>query len=480
MKQIILSCMFIGTSIVTIAQDISGNWQGTADVMSQRLRAVFHITKENSKYIVTFDSPDQGGFGLHCEDLTLTGDSVVIKMNFIGGSYNGKWNGSDEIAGALSQGGQHFVLPLKRITGDNKVSPAPQSSAARPKPQTPQPPFNYISEEVAYDNPFQQVRLAGTLTKPTVKTKFPAVILITGSGPQDRDETIGMHKSFWVIADYLTKQGIAVLRVDDRGVGNSSGDFFTANSADFATDVMAGIRYLKTRKDIDTTKIGLIGHSEGGIIAPYVAARSKDVAFIVMLAGPVVGGKITMYYQAVEKPLANFSEHDRNAYGQFYNQMLQVALDDEVAKDINTYTQNTFNNWKKQQPDSTVKNLLHGSDESVIKSISEGFRDLTRTWWRFFLTYDIAKDVRKLKIPVFALNGEKDEQVDPRANLSAIKKILTQNKNPDFKVYEVPGVNHLFQHCKTCGSVKEYLALEETFDPLTLSIIGNWIKEKIK
>lgn len=467
---------FLISAILGIAQDISGNWQGFIPVGEKNVRLIFHITKSAEGLNANFDSPDQNAYRLSCNSIHLLKDSLLIQIDLIKGGYKGKWDGNDEIKGIFSQGQSSMVVNLKRL----QDSDLPKDPASKIKPQTPKPPFNYSIEEVGYENILENVHLGGTLTKPNSGTKFPVVILITGSGPQDRDETIGMHKSFWVIADYLTKQGIAVLRFDDRGVGKSSGDFSKATSADFASDVEAGIEYLKTRTDIDPTKIGLIGHSEGGFIAPFVAARSKDVAFIVMLSGPAIGGKQTMYYQAVEKPMASSSSLDRMAYGNFYNQMLHVAFDEEAKKDIVNYTRNVYVNWKKQQSDSTLQHILKGPDEEVIKTMAAGFKVLLSPWWPFFLSYDIETDLRKLKIPVFALNGEKDEQVDPKANLALLNKIFFQNKNPKSKVYEVPGVNHLFQHCKACGSVKEYLELEETFDTTTLQMIGDWIKEQIK
>ena len=476
MKHVFSTFFIICTSLVSIAQDMTGSWQGLIPAGEKNIRLIFNIHKSGDEYSTTMDSPDQNAYGIKCSKTIVTNDSLVIGIDIIKGGYKGKWDGADQIQGVYSQGEGSIRINLRRLQKEE----IPKSPATKIKPQTPRPPFNYISEEVMYDNVLQQIRLGATLTKPKGEGKFPVVLMITGSGPQDRDETIGMHKSFLVIADYLTNLGIAVLRVDDRGMGKSSGDFSAATSADFATDVMAGIDYLKTRKDIDTTKIGLMGHSEGGFIAPYVAARRKDVAFMVLLAGPVVGGKQTMYYQAVEKALPNKSENDRHAYGQLYNKMLEIALHDEAAKDIPNYVRNVYVNWKKQQPDSTLKALLQGSDEAVIKSMASGFSDLKRSWWRFFLTYDIAKDLQKIRIPVLALNGGSDEQVDPKANLAYIKQILTKNKNPQFKVYEVPGVNHLFQHCKACGSVEEYLALEETFDSGTLNMIGAWIKERVK
>lgn len=477
MKHYALTLVLLFSTLLSSAQEISGNWQGAIAAGGKNIRLIFHIAKEANGYSAKMDSPDQNAFGLPASSTIVTGDSIQISIKLIKGEYKGKWNGADEMEGNLIQGPVNMPLKLNRMSAA-ETSAAP--TAAKPKPQTPQAPFPYISEEVSYQHSSEKITLAGTFTKPSAGSKFPVVLLITGSGPQDRDETIGMHKSFAVFADYLTRQGIAVLRVDDRGVGKSTGNFAQSNSADFATDVLSGIAYLKTRPDVDITKIGLMGHSEGGFIAPYVAARSKDIAFIVMLAGPAVGGLETMHFQAVEKPLATLSKHDRDAYRQLYDLMTKIALDTATANHLDTYVRNSYKSWKQQQPDSTLKNLVHGTDEEVISTFIKGFADFKRPWWKFFLSYDLSKDLQKLRIPVLALNGEKDEQVDAKANLAKIKTILTKNKNPDFQTLEVPGVNHLFQHCKECGNVSEYLSLEETFDTATLTLIGNWIKKQVQ
>ena len=458
------------------AQDFTGSWQGLIPVGGNNLRLIFNISKTAAEVSTTMDSPDQNAYGIKCNKTIITGDSLVIGIEMIKGGFKGKKETANTITGILSQVQANMQVTLNRL----EKTTLPENPAAKTKPQTPVGPFKYISEEVSYTNQVQNVTLGATLTKPSGEGVFPVVLLITGSGAQDRDESIGMHKPFWVIADYLTNHGIAVLRVDDRSVGKSTGDFRNATSADFATDVMAGIDYLKTRKDIDPTKIGLLGHSEGGLIAPYVAARRKDVAFIVMLAGPAVGGKQTMFYQAVDKALASINEHDREAYKQLYNTMLTIAIDTTVQKDIPAFVRKSYADWKKDLPDSTIHSLVQGTDDQVIQSLTAGFTDFKRPWWKFFLTYDLTKDLNQLKIPVLALNGAKDEQVDPQSNLALLKKIGAKNKNANITVQEIPDVNHLFQHCKMCGSVKEYLELSETFDTQTLAIIEAWIAEQVK
>lgn len=461
--------MFVASAIAQ--KDITGSWEGIADVMGQKLKAVFHIKKENGQYAATFDSPDQGALGLECGKVTLTDDSLFIEIKSIHGSYLGKWNKNDEIIGSLQQGGHPFLLNLKRMADGEVVA----------KPQTPKPPFNYAIEEVEYDNKEQKVHLGATLTKPNGNGKFPTVIMITGSGQQDRDESIGLHKPFWVIADYLTKQGIAVLRVDDRGRGKSTGDFANSTSADFATDVMAGIDYLKTRNDIDVSHIGLMGHSEGGIIAPYAAARSKDVNFIVTLAGPVIGGKATNDFQnTLSLQNGEAGKVDIDSFLSLHHSLVDAAINIKDDAGFNEAIRNRFINWKENQSPATIQTLFKGTDEQVIKLFQKNYAAFRNSWWHFFITYEPLIDVQKLSCPVLALNGEKDEQVESKPNLTAFENALKKSKSTKYKTMEVPGVNHLFQHCKQCGSIPEYLALEETFDTATLAIIANWINKTVK
>jgi hypothetical protein len=452
-------------------KDIVGNWKGIAEVMGQKLKAIFHIKKESEQYIATFDSPDQAALGLECGKISLINDSLFIEIKSIKGFYIGKWNKNDEIIGSLHQGAYEFTLNLQR-SADGEVAS---------KSQTPKPPFNYAIEEVEYDNKVQQVRLGATLTKPNGNGKFPVVIMITGSGQQDRDESIGLHKPFWVIADYLTKQGIAVLRVDDRGRGKSTGNFAQSSSADFATDVIAGIDYLKSRNDIDVKHIGLIGHSEGGIIAPYVASRNKDINFIVTLAGPIIGGKATNDFQNI-LPMKNagIEQIYLDSFLTLHHALVSASVNIKEDSIFKATVKNIYFNWKNIQSAQTLQTLVKGTDEQVIKTFQKNYTAFRNSWWKFFLTYEPATDVEKLSCSVLVLNGEKDEQVESKPNITLFEKSLKKGKNKNYKIVEVPGVNHLFQHCKKCGSVQEYLTLEETFDAATLTTISNWINENVK
>ena len=263
--------------------DIDGIWSGTLDTGAITLRIVFHITNTEDGLTATMDSPDQNAKGLPVTAVTRSGSSLILELKQVGGKFEGKINNDlTVIDGTWTQGGASLPLTLKRVKDAAELE--------RRRPQNPRKPYPYREEEITYDNKAAGIRLAATLTVPPGEGPFPAVVLITGSGPQDRDESLLGHRPFLVLADYLTRQGITVLRADDRGVGQSGGNFATATTADFATDAEAGVAYLKTRPEADPQKIGLIGHSEGAIIAPMVAARNPDVTFLVMMAGSGVPG----------------------------------------------------------------------------------------------------------------------------------------------------------------------------------------------
>lgn len=467
-KTIILFFTIFCLSAIQAQNDIVGNWKGTADVMGQKLNSVFHFTKNNESYNATFDSPDQHAFGLECGKVFFANDSLFVDIKAIKGSYVGKMK-ANEIVGYIQQGTYKFTLTLQKTLAEDVA-----------KPQTPKPPFAYISEDVEYENKTQQVHLGGTLTKPSGNGKFAAVILITGSGQQDRDESIGLHKPFLVIADYLTKQGIAVLRVDDRGRGKSTGNFAQSSSADFATDVMAAIDFLKARNDIDINHIGLLGHSEGGVIAPYVAARSKDVNFVVSLAGPAIGGKATNDYQNI-LPLQNqgIAKEYIDSFLSLHHVLVNDAITMNADSSFKQAIKKTFLDWKERQFPETTNTLFKGTDEQVIKSLQKNYGDFRNPWWRFLLTYEPATDIEKLSCPILAVNGSKDEQVESTSNLAAFEKALKKSKSKNYKTIDLPGLNHLFQHCKTCN-LEEYFTLDETIDPATLNIIANWIKDVTK
>ena len=432
--------------------DIDGAWMGTLEVGGGiKLRVVFNIANTEDGLIATLDSPDQGMTGLPTTKVTRDGASLKIEAEKVHGVFEGKISADlTSIDGTWKQGGE-LPLILHRETDKDKSELKPA------RPQNPTRPYPYKDEDVSYENKVQNVTLAATLTIPPGKGPFPAVLLITGSGPQDRDESLLGHKPFLVLSDYLTRHGIAVLRADDRGTAKSTGNFATATTADFATDTEAGVAYLKTRSEVDPHKIGLIGHSEGGIIAPMVAARNPDVAFIVMMAGSGVRGDEILVAQIQAITEASGSSHEEAVKaGARQREILTIV---ETEKDASAL-------------EKKVKEKMAG--EASQAEIDGAIKQLTSPWMRYFLTYDPATALRKVKCPVLAINGEKDTQVPPKQNLPAIRKALEEAGNKHFEVDELPGLNHLFQTAKT-GAPSEYAGIEETISPVALEKISTWI-----
>lgn len=450
----------------TDQEKIIGIWQGALKVPGGELKIVFKISKtEGGSLKATMDSPDQGAFDIPTSKVSFDNDSLQIEASSIGGLYCGKVNQDVlTINGQWQQSGMTFPLVLE------KVEEAPTLN----RPQKPQKPYPYIEEEVSYHNQSAGITLAGTLTLPDSVDKFPAVILITGSGAQDRNETIFAHRPFLVLADYLTRRGIAVLRVDDRGMGGSTGDFSKSTTKDFASDVLAGIAYLKTHQEIDSKKIGLIGHSEGGMIAPMVAAQSKDVAFIVLMAGTGLTGEEILYMQAALIAKADGASDsaialDRSKQEKIFT-VLKQEINDSIAvgklRKIITDELNQMSEQEKQAP---------GPPENYINA---QIKQVTSPWFRFFLTYDPKPALMKVTCPVLAINGELDLQVPPKENLAAIEAALKAGGNSQVTTKILPKLNHLFQTAET-GSPAEYVKIEETFSPVALKVIGDWIGERI-
>lgn len=355
------------------------------------------------------------------------------------------------------------------------VRPADGPDVFGPRPQTPKAPFPYDEREVLYDNPTDGSKLGGTLTLPRSAPPHPAVLLITGSGSQDRDETIMGHKPFWVIADHLTRQGIAVLRVDDRGVGSSTGDPRTATIHTHATDVEAGVAFLGSQPEIDPRRIGLVGHSEGGILAAIVASRSRDVAFVVSLAGSGVAGAELLTMQAEASMRAEedgtFTEEGIAAIVDAQRRMMAL-----VVGDADEATQ------RRELADAVAIAMRHaGHDEQekarIAAAITAGTAALQSPWFTSFVKLDPAAYWEKVGVPVLALVGDKDTQVPADANLAAITAALARAGNPDVTAEKLTGLNHLFQHAKS-GAVKEYARIEETFDPATLERIATWLRTR--
>ncbi|MDR3637946.1 MAG: alpha/beta fold hydrolase [Isosphaeraceae bacterium] len=443
-------------------------WEGKLPIgpgLSYRL--VLRVSKtDNGGLVAQLDSPDEGFRGLKVEPITLDAKRLRFELKVSGARYEGTLNASGtEAVGEWAQASAKVPLTFKKTDRPSVVR----------RPQTPKPPFPYKAEAVVYQNVKGGVTLAGTLTKPQGAGPFPAVILISGSGAQDRDETIFQHKPFFVLADALTRRGLAVLRVDDRGVGGSTGSTAKATSNDFAEDVLAGVAYLKTRPEIAARKIGLIGHSEGGLIAPLVATRSDDVAFIVLMAGTGLPGDeiILMQARLLAQALgAGGDGLDRRM--EIQKQLLQIAKtepDDPTALAKMRETARGRAGANNEQ-DAKAENRLDARLEGQFKAMRS-------PWYRHFLAYDPRPALAHVRCPVLALVGEKDLQVPPKENLSAIEKALKESGNTSATVKELPGLNHLFQTCRT-GSTAEYAEIEETIAPAALELIGSWVESHAK
>ena len=431
--------------------DIDGEWLGTLDTGMGKLRLVLHIRNTDQGLTATMDSLDQGANGIPVTSIARNGSSLKFEMKGIGGAYEGTI-GADlaGFTGTWTQVGKSWPLEFKHVKSAAEIAP-------RARPQNPVKPYPYREEEVTYKNTKADIQLAATITIPSGKGPFPAVLLICGSGPHDRDESLMGHKPFLVLADYLTRHGIIVLRADKRGVGKSGGDYSQAIMADFASDAEAGVEYLKARSEVDPGHIGLIGHSEGGVVAPMASVHNSDVAFVVMMAGMGVRGDLLL---AEQQKLIEQSAGKSPA---------------EIEKDSATQ-QAIFAILGKEEDESTrdkdLKAALAGSVPEA--QIGMQVKVLTSPWFRDFVKHDPAVTLSKLTRPVLVLNGEKDLQVPPGQNLPAIRKALEASGNKNFEIVELPGLNHLFQNAKT-GAISEYAEIEETMSPVALERMSNWI-----
>lgn len=452
-------------AFTSFAQDITGQWNGLLKVQGIQLRVVFNVSKSADGYTSTMDSPDQGANGIPVTKTSFENPNIHFEVANAGIVYDGVLK-ENEIEGTFKQGGQSFPMNLSKKAIEKPIVK---------RPQEPTQPYPYYTEDVSFNNSAANITLAGTLTLPAKEGNYPAVIMITGSGPQNRNEELLGHKPFLIIADYLTRHGIAVLRYDDRGTAKSTGNFKTATSADFATDVKAAVAYLKTRKEINTKKIGLVGHSEGGLIAPMVAADSKDVAFIVLLAGPgMQGAPLLILQEALISKASGASDADVEK-----NKVTSKKVFDLIANtpDLNQMKTGITNIINDAIKNDTSIHLPEGvkQEEYVAKQVEQ----LTSPWMLYFLKYDPVPALQKVKCPVLAINGEKDLQVPPKENLSAIKAALEKGGNKKATIKELPGLNHLFQECKT-GSPSEYAEIEQTFSPAALDEIAKWIQMQVK
>lgn len=431
--------------------DIDGDWLGTLDTGMMKLRIVFHIRNTDQGLTATMVSPDQSPQAIPVTKVDREGSRLTLEVNGIGGKFVGTINGDhSEVQGSWSQGGASLPLTLKRLKNAAQLK-------GPPRPQNPKGPLPYRQEQVKFEDKAAGVQLAGTLTVPPGKGPFPAVVLISGSGPNNRNEEVMGHKAFLVLADYLTRKNIIVLRYDKRGIGQSGGNYATATTADFANDAEAAFDYLRVQPKVNPRNAGLLGHSEGGEIAPMVAARDSKVAFIVMLAGPgVPGGQILIEQaRAISKASGRSTEQAQKA----------ADREREIVEIISNAKDNA-------EVEKELRAKLAGKVPEARLGVMIGRLD--SPWFRYFVRYDPSTALEKVKCPVLAMIGEKDTQVPAAQNLPAIRKALSAGGNKHFEVIEMPGLNHLFQPATT-GSPAEYGQIETTIAPAALEKISNWI-----
>lgn len=459
MKKFSILILFFSAINFSSAQDITGQWTGI--LKEAQLRLVFNIIKTEKGFITTMDSPDQGVKDIPVTNTNLENSVLKLAIPSAQIEYTGTLK-DDAIIGTFKQNGQIFSMNLSKEKVEKEKLVRPQES---------QKPYPYYTEEVSFKNNSEN-SLKGTLSLPAKDGKFPVVVLITGSGPQNRDEELMGHKPFLVIADYLTRNGIAVLRYDERGVGQSEGDFRSSTTADFAEDVENAIIYLKTRKEIDIKKMGLIGHSEGGIVASIVASKTKDINFIVLLASTGMSGdKVLLQQQELISSASGISKEEIEKTKKINSELFKLVLnakDDQTLKmDIEKLLKVNLN----EMTDSDTSKKM-ANDEFISQQVNQ----LTSKWMRYFLKFDPSVVLEKVDCHVLAVNGAKDLQVAPKENLNAIQNALNKRGNKA-TIIMFPNLNHLFQECNT-GLPIEYGQIEQTFSPFVLDEVTRWIKEK--
>lgn len=444
-----------------VVAGLDGTWNGTITRNGATLRLILHIVTTAQGTAVLLDSPDQLAYAVPVQDLAREGQKVSFRIALSGATYQGTLSADNQhIAGTL-------IVPNRPDAPvDFTRGQATAASTQAKRPQTPQPPFPYAAEEVAFDNPAEKaVHLAGTLTLPSGKGPFPAAILITGSGQQDRDETLMGHKPFWIIADYLSRRGIAVLRVDDRGMGKSTGEVAKATSADFATDSNAAFAYLRTRKEIRQNAIGFIGHSEGGMIGPIAMSTNKRAAFLIMMAGPGTAlDQLMLSQRRLIGTAMGMSEADLDRIEPVMAALFKAIASGATQEDGLAAARAVLT----PQAMTALGITSDAGKEAILAQIGS-------PWFRYFLRYDPAPNLRAIRVPVLAMNGSLDRQVPPGANLAAIRAALKDNK--DATIVELPGLNHLFQTAKT-GALGEYAEIEEDVAPITLDRMATWINAR--
>ena len=444
---------------------IEGIWEGNLSLGNGEIRLVFHISADEDGGLSSkIDSPDQGANGIPVASTSFADGSLNLEVSAVGGQYTGTLSeDAQTLSGTWSQGGMELPLNMSKTDKPTELN----------RPQEPERPYPYDEEEVFFENESDDVRLAGTLTKPKSAGPFPAVVLISGSGPQNRDEELMGHKPFLILSDYLTRQGLAVLRYDDRGTAESTGSFGTATSVDLANDVQAAVDFLKKREDIDNENIGLAGHSEGGLIAPMLATETGNVAFIVLMAGPGLPGDEILRLQGTLLARAGGMAEPMLKQMEMVNSRLYAAAKEAPDDQVKTSLEEEIASIKQDVDASTLTALGLSPDRE-----GQIIQQLSSPWFQYFLRYDPVPTLKKVKVPTLSVIGAKDLQVPAPKNTEAIKAAFTGDHAELLTAEILPDLNHLFQTADT-GAMSEYGQIEETMSPIALSKIGDWIKRQV-
>jgi pimeloyl-ACP methyl ester carboxylesterase len=443
-----------GAAAANAVSKAEGTWQGAIETGNMRMRLQLHLSHDEAGQLVaSVDSLDQGIQGIPASRVSEKAGELKFEILAFNAQYTGTLSTTkNEISGHWDQNNNLEALNFVR---SNRVLDLR-------RPQTPAKPYPYIEEEISFAAGSEKGTLAGTLTLPQGNGPFPAAILVGGSGPNDRDETIAGHKPFLLLADFLTRKGIAVLRYDKRGIAQSTGNFSGATIDDFTSDLQAAVAFAKSRKEVDAKRIGAIGHSEGGILAALAATRSSDLHWLVLLGTPATTGERTLLRQSElvsragglsEEQIARSLQFDRKAYQAVKEEKDLAALQRRLQTLV----------------------AQSGLGESMPpEALQTQIRLMTSPWFQQFLTFDPEPVLEQLTLPVLALSGDLDLQVDSVENVPLLRQAYEASGNRDFTVIEIEGVNHLFQKAQS-GSPALYGAIEETIAPEVLTAIGNWL-----
>jgi pimeloyl-ACP methyl ester carboxylesterase len=461
----IVALALLQVTTLNAEESLNGDWNGSIRIMGQELGITAHIEGEPGDLSVKLDIPQQNALGIPMQNVSYQHPNVHFEIPGPAvATFEGVVDG-DSIHGDFLQSGLKGEFELNR-----EAAMAVTDATTKATGMT-----EYKEEEVEFIN--GEFKFAGTLTLPKYGGPFPAVVMITGSGPQNRDEELMGFKPFRVIADHLTRQGIAVLRYDDRGVGGSTGSVHEATSTDFATDVVAAVRFLKDRPEIDGARIGAIGHSEGGIIAP-IAAQSGELAFVVLLAGTSMTGEAILYDQADQIMAANgATEEQRKTQRETQEMMMHAIRTDEGWDEIEVILTEQVRASLVDMP-AEQRDAIDNPDEFVATQVKTQISRSQSPWFRAFIDYDPVPALEMLQIPALAIFGELDLQVPPRSNSEGMEKAFKSSGHEQYRIVTLPNANHLFQKATT-GSPTEYATLEKAFVPELLPLITAWIKEVI-